>query len=52
MQHTSGQAGRYLAVAGLAVIMGLSYELFVFPNSFAPGQASTALPPSFNTCSM
>lgn len=51
MQHTSGQAGRYLAVAGLAVIMGLSYELFVFPNSFAPA-ASTALPPSFNTCSM
>lgn len=36
MQHTSGQTGRYLAVAGLAVVMGLSYELFVFPNAFAP----------------
>ena len=26
----------YLIVAALAALMGLSYELFVFPNSFAP----------------
>ena len=26
----------YAIVAGLACVMGLSYELFVFPNSFAP----------------
>lgn len=26
----------YAAVAALAVVMGLSYELFVFPNAFAP----------------
>ena len=36
MHHSLGQAGRYLAIAGLAVVMGLSYELFVFPNAFAP----------------
>ena len=28
--------GSYLAVAGLACLMGVSYELFVFPNAFAP----------------
>ena len=26
----------YLIVAAMAALMGLSYELFVFPNSFAP----------------
>ena len=26
----------YAAVAGLAAVMGVSYELFVFPNAFAP----------------
>lgn len=26
----------YAAVAGLAAVMGISYELFVFPNAFAP----------------
>ena len=26
----------YLAVAGLALVMGTSYALFVFPNAFAP----------------
>ena len=26
----------YLAVCGLAVLLGISYELFVFPNAFAP----------------
>ena len=36
VHHSLGQAGRYLAIAGLAVVMGLSYELFVFPNAFAP----------------
>jgi len=29
--------------------MGVSYELFVFPNAFAPA-ASTAWPPCCNTC--
>lgn len=28
--------GSYLQVAVLAVVMGLNYELFVFPNAFAP----------------
>lgn len=28
--------GSYLIVAGLAVVMGVSYEVFVFPNAFAP----------------
>ena len=36
MHHSPGQAGRYLAIVGLAIVMGLSYELFVFPNAFAP----------------
>ena len=27
---------RYLTVAALACVMGVSYELFVFPNAFAP----------------
>ena len=32
----SSRAAQYLAVAGLAVLMGLNYALFVFPNAFAP----------------
>ena len=36
VHHSLGPGGRYLAIAGLAVVMGLSYELFVFPNAFAP----------------
>ena len=32
----AGIVREYLAVAALAVVMGLSYELFVFPNAFAP----------------
>ena len=37
MKKQRGETIReYLAVAALAVVMGLSYELFVFPNTFAP----------------
>ena len=37
MEHPTWNTLRsYGAVAGLACVMGLSYQLFVFPNSFAP----------------
>lgn len=37
LQQSMGKRiGSYLIVAALAVLMGLNYELFVFPNSFAP----------------
>ena len=35
-QMTRSPLFSYVIVAGLACVMGLSYELFVFPNSFAP----------------
>lgn len=36
--HPSWTALRsYAITAGLACLMGVSYELFVFPNAFAPG---------------
>ena len=35
--HPSWTALRsYAITAGLACLMGVSYELFVFPNAFAP----------------
>ena len=35
--HPSWTALRsYVITAGLACLMGVSYELFVFPNAFAP----------------
>ena len=30
------QIGSYLLISAAAVVMGLSYQLFVFPNAFAP----------------
>ena len=37
MHKSVGQTLRsYALVAALAAVMGLNYELFVFPNSFAP----------------
>ena len=37
MKRFSGSVwGSYLTVAVLACLMGVSYELFVFPNAFAP----------------
>lgn len=37
MEHPTWNTLRsYGAVAGLACVMGLSYQLFVFPNAFAP----------------
>lgn len=35
MKKSCNKAG-YAIVAGLAFLMGMSYELFVFPNAFAP----------------
>lgn len=35
-QRTWNILRSYLAVAALACLMGVSYELFVFPNAFAP----------------
>lgn len=34
--HPKKSLRSYLIVAGLAACMGLNYELFVFPNAFAP----------------
>ena len=36
LRHKFTYLFQYLAVAALAGVMGLSYALFVFPNSFAP----------------
>lgn len=37
LKKNPGQSQQsYAIVAGLALLMGLSYELFVFPNAFAP----------------
>lgn len=35
-QNHRKTAARYLLIAALAILMGLSYQLFVFPNAFAP----------------
>ena len=35
-KHVGAAVRRYLTVAALACVMGVSYELFVFPNAFAP----------------
>ena len=43
--HPSWTALRsYVITAGLACLMGVSYELFVFPNAFAPAGIGSAAP--------
>ncbi len=50
--HPSWTALRsYAITAGLACLMGVSYELLSFPTP-SPRRASTAWPPCCNTCCM